>query len=98
MEVIIFTDNKGNGRTKLQQREAELFNEEYPYLVLKENDNKCHDRFIILDYGYDSERIYHCGASSKDAGKKVCCINRLNVNEMLNSLMDELLANEEYQF
>ncbi len=30
-----------------------------------------HDRFIVLDFGTKDERIYHCGASSKDAGNKL---------------------------
>ena len=34
----------------------------------------CHDRLIVLDYGEPTEQAYHCGASSKDAGKKLCAI------------------------
>ena len=30
-----------------------------------------HDRFIVLDYGEKNERIFHCGASSKDAAVKL---------------------------
>lgn len=33
-----------------------------------------HDRYIILDYGKRSEKIYHCGVPSKDAGKKTTAI------------------------
>lgn len=98
IETIIFTDNKGNKRTKLQQREVEIFNEEFPSLLLKKNNAKCHDRFIILDYNYDIEKIYHCGASSKDAGNKVCCINHLSINEIIDKLIKHLLLNEDYQF
>lgn len=47
IEVIIFTDNKGNSRTKLQKREVEVFNEEYPSLKLKRNNNKCHDALLF---------------------------------------------------
>lgn len=98
IDVIIFTDNKGNSRTNLQKREMELFNKEFPSLELKRNNNKCHDRFIILDYKADTEKVYHCGASSKDAGSKVCCINQLSSNEMIQKVVDELLTHDEYQF
>ena len=30
-----------------------------------------HDRYIYLDYGLDNEKLFHCGASSKDADIKV---------------------------
>lgn len=30
-----------------------------------------HDRFIVLDYGEPEERMFHCGASSKDAAVKL---------------------------
>lgn len=35
----------------------------------------CHDRLIVLDYGEPTEQAYHCGASSKGAGKKLCAGN-----------------------
>ena len=44
-------------------------------------DNICNRVYIIrgqqvmLDYGLPTEQAYHCGASSKDAGKKLCAIN-----------------------
>ena len=28
----------------------------------------------MLDYDLPTEQAYHCGASSKDAGKKLCAI------------------------
>ncbi|MEG0329106.1 MAG: ORF6N domain-containing protein [Longicatena sp.] len=98
IEVIIFTDNKGNSRTKLQQSEVKVFNEEYPSLKLKRNNNKCHDRFIILDYKEGTEKVYHCGASSKDAGNKVCCINQLSSNEIIHKIVDNSLLHDDYQF
>ncbi|MEG0744320.1 MAG: ORF6N domain-containing protein [Erysipelotrichaceae bacterium] len=98
IEVIIFTDNKGNSRTKLQKREVEVFNEEYPFLKLKRSNNKCHDRFIILDYKESTEKVYHCGASSKDAGNKVCCINQLNSSEIIHKIVDDSLTHDDYQF
>ena len=33
-----------------------------------------HDRFIVLDYGTKDERVFLCGASSRDAGGHITSI------------------------
>lgn len=98
VEVIIFSDNKGIRRNQLNELEFDNFNKEYPTISIKKNNGQCHDRFIILDYKLDTEKVYHCGASSKDAGKKVCCINQIMKSEMVYNIVDCLLTNEEYSF
>ena len=67
------------------------FQNQYPTLQIKPNPD-CHDRLIVLDYGLPTEQAYHCGASSKDAGKKLCAINKIDKNLMVHPVMDELLA------
>ena len=39
-----------------------------------------------------TEQAYHCGASSKDAGKKLCAINKLENSSMIHPVMDVLLV------
>ena len=51
----------------------------------------CHDRLIVLDYDEETELVYHCGASSKDAGKKLCAINQITENEIIHPVIDRLL-------
>lgn len=63
--IIIFSDNKGTGRHKLNHLEVCNFNKEYPQLRLKRNNDKLHDRYIILDYKTENEKIYHCGHQVK---------------------------------
>ena len=46
---------------------------------------------IVFDYGLSTEQAYHCGASSKDAGKKLCAINKIVNTEMIHSVIDKLL-------
>lgn len=71
VHVVLFTEN-GFGRPGfLTSSEVTDFINEYPTLQIKPNQD-CHDRFIVLDYGTKDEKVFHCGASSKDAGKKVC--------------------------
>ena len=37
----------------------------------------------------------HCGASSKDAGKKLCAINRFENSKIIHPVIDELLKKED---
>lgn len=90
VEVILFTENGHGRRGFLTSAEVTDFNAEYPVLRTKPNKD-CHDRFIVLDYGLETEMVYHCGASSKDAGRKVCAINKLEKTEMIHPIIDELL-------
>ena len=73
VEVVLFTENGKGGRGFLTNSLVTDFQNEYPPLRIKPNPD-CHDRLIVLDYGEKTELVYHCGASSKDAGKKLCAI------------------------
>lgn len=75
------------------------FRREYPNLQI----NLCtsggvfHDRYIILDYATDDEKIYHCGTSSKNAGERVTSILEDADTSKYRGLVDELLKNETLQ-
>lgn len=90
VEVILFTENGHGKRGFLTTAVVNDFMEEYPTLRIKSNPD-CHDRLIVLDYGLPTEKVFHCGASSKDAGKKLCAINRISETNMIHSVMDKLL-------
>ena len=45
----------------------------------------------ITDWKRKTEQAYHCGASSKDAGKKLCAINKIENTAMIHPVMDDLL-------
>ena len=76
VEIIIFSDNIGH---YLHENDFDDFKREFPDVSVKfiKTCRAMHDRFIIMDYGTSSEIIYHCGASSKDAGKAVTVISEL---------------------
>ena len=57
-----------------------------------------HDRYIILDYNTDGERIFHCGASSKDAGNKVTTITEVADIQVYHQIVDTLLNNPTLLF
>ncbi len=70
------------------------FRNQYPPLRIKSNPD-CHDRWVVLDYGLTTEQVYHCGASSKDAGKKLCAINKLENTTMIHPVIDALLLGKD---
>ena len=71
---LLFSDNVGNN--KLHNIEYTDFRKEYPTvkLSIKETGGIFHDRFIVLDYETADERVFLCGASSKDAGARITSI------------------------
>ena len=90
VEVVLFTEN-GHGRKGfLTAAVVDDFSSQYPKLRIKSNPD-CHDRLIVLDYNQPTEQVFHCGASSKDAGKKLCAINKLENNSIIHPVMDKLL-------
>lgn len=44
-----------------------------------------------------AEQAYHCGASSKDAGKKLCAINVILETSMIHPVIDKLLLAPDKQ-
>ena len=94
--ITLFSDNVGN---RLHSIEYNDFCSEYPAIgiTLKKTGGIYHDRFIVLDYGTEDERIFLCGASSKDAGKKLCAINTIADTSMIHPVIDKLLLSPDKQ-
>ncbi len=96
VEVVLFTENGHGKRGFLTTAVVNDFIQEYPPLRIKPNAD-CHDRLIVLDYGLSTEQAYHCGASSKDAGKKLCAINVILETSMIHPVIDKLLLAPDKQ-
>jgi len=94
VEVVLFTEN-GHGRKGfLTTAVIRDFAEQYPALRIKANPD-CHDRLIVIDYGLPTEQVFHCGASSKDAGKKLCAINKIEKTSMIHQVIDGMLLGKD---
>lgn len=94
VKVILFTEN-GHGRNGfLTKTVVDDFVAQYPSLRIKANPD-CHDRWVVLDYGLETETVFHCGASSKDAGKKLCAINKLENTTLIHPVIDNLLLGSD---
>ena len=96
VEIVIFTENGHGKKGFLSTAVVNDFLQEYPPLRIKPNAD-CHDRLIVLDYGEPTEQAYHCGASSKDAGKKLCAINIILETSMIHPVIDKLLLAPDKQ-
>ncbi len=89
VSVTIYTDNTNNGLHKV---EFDDFCKEYSGLKIeiRKADNIFHDRYIILDYNSPDEKIYHCGSSSKDGGRKVTTITKIDDTSIYKPLLAQL--------
>lgn len=71
--------------TKLTAMDIAAFNNQYPKLEVKIT-SAFHDRFLILD----REKVYHVGASLKDAGKKCFAVSLLDDDKILKAILHRL--------
>ncbi len=93
VDIILFSDNVGYN--KLHSIEFNDFCQEYPNVKidLKKTGGIYHDRFIVLDYGTEDERVFLCGASSKDAGARITSIVEDYGTEKYRVLVQGLIGN-----
>ena len=96
VNVTVFSDNL---RHQLHLNDYADFHVEFPAIPLTfiTTGGTMHERFIFLDYDEPDERIYHCGASSKDAAVKLTtAISELTSEDIkthLHVLIDRMKTN-----
>jgi hypothetical protein len=81
VKVIIYTSFN---KSRITQTDINVFNIQYPTVTLIETLN-LHDRYIVVD----GVKLYHVGASIKDAGKKIFSINELD-SSLISILLSKL--------
>ena len=92
VEVIIFSDNIGKGLHTLEYQD---FCQEYPFrkITFQKSGGEFPSRYILIDRETEHQRIYHCGAFSKDAGQRITSISEV-VDQMIHTdLISNLLKN-----
>ena len=96
VKVTIFSDNLNHG---LHQTEFADFRSEYPYvdIVLRSSGGIYHDRYIFIDHATPNEMIFHCGGSSKDGGKRVSSISRVEDVVLYQNIVGSLERNPMLQ-
>ncbi|MCQ2121578.1 MAG: ORF6N domain-containing protein [Fibrobacter sp.] len=92
VKVTIFSDQRNS--CALTPAMISDFNAARPDVVFerKPAGGIFHDRYIVLDYKTEHEKMFHCGASSKDAGRRVTSINSIEHPEVYHELIAEVLA------
>ncbi|MBE5969805.1 MAG: ORF6N domain-containing protein [Lachnospiraceae bacterium] len=93
VSITIISGNKDYSPLRLAEYNDFLI--EYPGRNINfiKSVNKTHDRYIVLDYGTRTMRLFHCGASSKDAGKKITTITEIKEVNIYKDTINNLLAN-----
>ena len=93
ISVTIYSDE--NGYESLTEQIKKDFLKARPDIKFdnKKTKEKFHDRYIFLDYGLKGEKLFHCGASSKDAGNKITTIMQIENTEIYHVLMEKLSVN-----
>ena len=97
VKVTIFSDNVYN---KLAASDYRDYQRQFPgrTITFKKTMGKTHDRFIVLDYGTDDERVFHCGPSSKDAGNKLAAVTEFtegDVKKLMHDTITNMLDNPD---
>ena len=89
VKVTIFSDNVNHG---LHRTELDDFKKEYPDvdITLKTTGGIYHDRYIFIDSGTKNEMIFHCGGSSKDGGRRVSSITKVEDVMLYQNIISSL--------
>ena len=92
-KITVISDN--SARPKLSLSEYNDFITENPgrTITFIQSLHRSHDRYIILDDGTKDMKVYHCGASSKDAGMRITTITRINDIDDYKPLIKAMLTN-----
>ena len=77
VKITIISDNAARPRLSLAEYNDFVTENPGRSIVFLQSLHRAHDRYIVLDDGTKSMKVYHCGASSKDAGNRITTITRI---------------------
>ncbi len=93
VKIVIFSDNKAWPKLSQLFVDDFLSDRKDISLFFKQLNNKVHDRYIVIDYDSNT-RIFHCGASSKDGGKKITTIMEIEEVKRYRHFIDDIMNND----
>lgn len=77
VKITIISDNAARPRLRLTEYKDFVTENPGRSITFLQSMHRAHDRYIVLDEGTKDMKVYHCGASSKDAGKRITTITRI---------------------
>lgn len=91
--LTIISDNKGRS---LRLSEYTDFQTEYQGRSVNflQSAGMVHDRYIVLDHDQEDMKVYLCGSSSKDSGKRITTIIQINDITEFKAALQKLLTNQ----
>ena len=90
VSVTIYSDNRSFETLTEQMQKDFLAVRPDVKLAVNKTKDKFHDRYIFLDYGLKSEKLFHCGASSKDAGNRITTIMQIEYTQAYHCIVEML--------
>ena len=91
INIIIITDNKG--KNNLNSNFINDFKTDTGFnIIIKKNNKKFHDRYVVVDFNTDNYKLFHCGSSSKDAGNRINTITQIEKKELYVPIINKFLS------
>ena len=97
INIIILSDNKAKNSLN-KNYILDFINDTNINITFKKNNNRFHDRYIFIDFNTDNPTVYHCGASSKDSGKRINTINKIEDTKLYYELVMDIKNSETLEF
>ena len=92
-KITIISDNAARPRLSLAEYNDFVTENPGKNIAFLQSQHRAHDRYIVLDEGTKDMKVYHCGASSKDAGKRITTITRIVDIDDYKATIKALLGN-----
>ena len=73
IDITIISDNVGGNLQLSDYQDCQKEKTGFQARFIR-NNRISHDRFIIIDYGIETEKLFSCGSSSKDSGNRMTTI------------------------
>lgn len=96
-KITIISDNEARPGLRLSEYNDYLTENPGRTITFLQSLHRSHDRYIVLDEGTKDMKVYHCGASSKDAGKRITTITRLSDIDDYKTTVRSMLGNPVLQ-
>ena len=93
VKITIISDNTARPRLRLTEYNDFVTENPGRSITFLQSMHRAHDRYIVLDEGTKDMKVYHCGASSKDAGKRITTITRIIDIDDYKATIKALLGN-----